>query len=189
MILPPPPPRTGLILTLFCIAILAIYSAGCIAAADPGPIHIGVLLPTSGPSAVHSIEGFRVGAKAYDPAVNVTVLHVGESFEGFDMPECAGELARGLRADGVDVILMIAGASNTGIVDAARETGDIYLIGEDTDQSYLAPDLVAASVVKEIDTIVYHAVENEIMGGFTPGQEVRMLANGGSGRSLWRGST
>ena len=35
--------------------------------------------------------------------------------------------------------------------------------------------------MKEIDTIVYHAMENEIMGGFTPGQEVRTLANGGTG--------
>ncbi|MCK9342351.1 MAG: BMP family ABC transporter substrate-binding protein, partial [Massilibacteroides sp.] len=71
--------------------------------------------------------------------------------------------------------------SVTGIVDAARETGDVYLIGEDTDQSYLAPNLVAASVVKQIDTIVYHAVENEINKTFTPGREVWTLENGGTG--------
>lgn len=126
-------------------------------------------------------RGFTEGAEAYDPSVNVTVRYVDESFEGFGMPERAGELARELRSEGVDVILMIAGSSNTGIVDAARETGDVYLIGEDTDQSYLAPNLVVASVVKEIDTIVYHAVENEIMERFTPGQEVWTLENGGTG--------
>ncbi|MCM2466650.1 BMP family ABC transporter substrate-binding protein [Methanoculleus oceani] len=127
------------------------------------------------------VEGFRAGAKAHDASVNVTVAYVGESFEGFGMPERAGELARGLRAEGVDVILMIAGSGNTGIVDAVRETGDVYLIGEDTDQSYLAPNLVAASVVKRIDAIVHHAVENEIDGTFTPGQEVWTLENGGTG--------
>lgn len=127
------------------------------------------------------VEGFRAGAAAYDPAVNVTVLYVGESFEGFGMPERAGDLARGLRAGDVDVILMIAGSGNTGIVDAARETGDVFLIGEDTDQSYLAPNLVVASVVKNIDAIVYHAVEDEVAGRFTPGQEVWTLANGGTG--------
>ncbi len=127
------------------------------------------------------VEGFRAGAEAYDPLVNVTVLYVGESFEGFGMPERAGALTRELRAGGVDIILMIAGSSNAGIVDAARETGDVYLIGEDTDQSYLAPNLVVASVVKEIDAIVYHAVENEIMGRFAPGQEVWTLEDGGTG--------
>lgn len=40
---------------------------------------------------------------------------------------------------------------------------------EDTDQSYLAPNLVAASV------------ENEIDGTFTPGQEVWTVENGGTG--------
>jgi len=127
------------------------------------------------------VEGFMAGAAAYDPSVNVTVRYVGESFEGFGMPERAGALTQELHAEDVDVILMIAGSSNTGIVDAARETGDIYLIGEDTDQSYLAPNLVAASVVKQIDAIVYHAVENEINGTFTPGQEVWTLQNGGTG--------
>lgn len=127
------------------------------------------------------VEGFRRGAEEYDPSVNVTVAYVGESFEGFGMPERAGAIARDLRSEGVDIILMVAGSSNTGIVDAARETGDVYLIGEDTDQSYLAPNLVAASVVKQIDTIVYHAVANEINKTFAPGREVWTLEDGGTG--------
>lgn len=127
------------------------------------------------------VEGFRAGAAAYDPAVNVTVLYVGESFEGFGMPGRAGDLARDLRAGNADVILMIAGSSNTGIVDAVRETGDVFLIGEDTDQSYLAPNLVAASVVKNIDAVVYRAVEDEVAGRFRAGQEVWTLEDGGTG--------
>ncbi|WP_214084247.1 BMP family ABC transporter substrate-binding protein [Methanoculleus sp.] len=158
----------------------ASYLAGVMAADMTETGRIGAV--AGAPVAVIDpfVEGFRAGAKAYDPAVNVTVAYVGESFEGFGMPERAGEIARELRSDGVDVILMIAGSGNTGIVDAARETGDVYLIGEDTDQSYLALNLVAASVVKQIDAIVYHAVENEIDGTFTPGQEVWTLENGGT---------
>jgi len=159
----------------------ASYLAGVMAADMTETGRIGAV--AGAPVAVIDpfVEGFRTGAKACDPAVDVTVAYVGEGYEGFGMPERAGELARGLRADGVDVILMIAGSGNTGIVDAARETGDVYLIGEDTDQSHLAPNLVAASVVKEIDTIVHHAVENEIDGTFTPGREVWTLENGGTG--------
>ena len=159
----------------------ASYLAGVLAANITKTGKIGAV--AGAPVAVIDpfVEGFTAGAGAYDPSVNVTVLYVGEGFEGFNMPERAGVLARDLRAGGADVILMIAGASNAGIVDAARETGDVYLIGEDADQSYLAPSLVVASVVKEIDTIVYHAVANEIMGRFTPGQEVWTLDNGGTG--------
>ena len=159
----------------------ASYLAGVMAADMSETGRIGAV--AGAPVAVIDpfVEGFHAGAKARDPAVNVTVVYVGESFEGFGMPERAGDLARDLRANGVDVILMIAGSSNTGIVDAARETGDVYLIGEDTDQSYLAPNLVAASVVKKIDAIVYHAVENEVDGRFTPGREVWTLENGGTG--------
>jgi basic membrane lipoprotein Med (substrate-binding protein (PBP1-ABC) superfamily)/ABC-type branched-subunit amino acid transport system substrate-binding protein len=159
----------------------ASYLAGVMAADLSETGRIGAI--AGAPVAVTDpfVEGFRAGAKARDPDVNVTVRYVGESFEGFGMPERAGDLARGLRSDGVDVILMIAGSGNTGIVDAARETGDVYLIGEDTDQSYLAPNLVAASVVKKIDTIVFHAVENEVDGTFTPGREVWTLEDGGTG--------
>ncbi|WP_052959100.1 BMP family ABC transporter substrate-binding protein [Methanoculleus sediminis] len=159
----------------------ASYLAGVMAADMTETGRIGAV--AGAPVAVIDpfVEGFRAGAKARDPSVTVTVAYVGESFEGFGMPERAGDLARELRADDVDVILMIAGSGNTGIVDAARETGDVYLIGEDTDQSYLAPNLVAASVVKKIDAIVHHAVENEIDGTFTPGQEVWTLENGGTG--------
>lgn len=127
------------------------------------------------------VEGFSAGAAAYDPAVNVTVRYVAGGFEGFGMPERAGDLARDLHSEGVDVILMIAGSGNTGIVDAARETGDVYLIGEDTDQSYLAPNLVVASVVKNIDAIVYDAVEDEVTGRFRAGQEAWTLVDGGTG--------
>ena len=159
----------------------ASYLAGVMAAKMPETGRIGAI--AGAPVAVIEpfVEGFRAGAGAYDPAVNVTVLYVGESFEGFGMPERAGDLARGLRAEGVDVILMIAGSSNTGIVAAARETGDIYLIGEDTDQSYLAPNLVAASVVKNIDAIVYCAVEDEVAGRFSAWEVVWTLENGGTG--------
>jgi basic membrane lipoprotein Med (substrate-binding protein (PBP1-ABC) superfamily) len=34
--------------------------------------------------------------------------------------------------------------------------------------------------VKQIDTIVYHAVENEVNGTFMPGQEVWTLEDGGT---------
>ena len=127
------------------------------------------------------VRGFAAGTAAYNPEVNVTILYVGEGFEGFGMPERAGELARDLRSGGTDVILMIAGASSTGIVDVARRTGDIYLIGSDTDQSYLAPNLIIASVTKKIDAFVYHAIEDEIQDRFMPGQEVGTLGNGGTG--------
>jgi basic membrane protein A len=159
----------------------ASYLAGVMAANMTQTGRIGAIAGAPVPVIDPFVEGFRAGAAAYDPAVNVTVLYVGESFEGFGMPERAGDLARGLRAGDVDVILMIAGSSNTGIVDAARETGDVFLIGEDTDQSYLAPNLVVASVVKNIDAIVFHAVENEVNGTFSPGQEIWTLANGGTG--------
>ncbi len=159
----------------------ASYLAGVMAADMTETGRIGAIAGAPVSVIEPFVEGFRAGAETYDPSMNVTVAYVGESFEGFGMPERAGELARDLRSEGVDVILMIAGSGNTGIVDAARETGDVYLIGEDTDQSYLAPNLVAASVVKEIDAIVYHAVENEIDGTFTPGREVWTLENGGTG--------
>ncbi|MDV2481919.1 BMP family ABC transporter substrate-binding protein [Methanoculleus sp. Wushi-C6] len=159
----------------------ASYLAGVMAANMTETGRIGAI--AGAPVAVIDpfVEGFRAGAAAYDPSVNVTVRYVGESFEGFGMPERAGAIARDLRREGVDVVLMIAGSSNTGIVDAARETSDVYLIGEDTDQSYLAPNLVVASVVKEIDAIVYHAAAGEVDGTFTPGQEVWTLENGGTG--------
>lgn len=159
----------------------ASYLGGVMAANITATGRIGAIAGAPVSVIAPFVEGFRAGSEAYDPSVNVTVRYVGESFEGFGMPERAGAIARELRSEGVDVILMIAGASNTGIADAARETGDVYLVGEDTDQSYLAPNLVVASVVKQIDVVVRHAVEGELNGRFTPGQEVWTLENGGTG--------
>ncbi|HOF97397.1 MAG TPA: BMP family ABC transporter substrate-binding protein [Methanoculleus sp.] len=158
----------------------ASYLAGVMAANITKTGKIGAIAGAPVPVIDPFVRGFTEGAAAYDPSVDVTVRYVGENAEGFGMPERAGALARDLRAEGVDVILMIAGASNIGIVDTARETGDIYLIGEDTDQSYLAPNLVIASVVKQIDAIVYRAVANEINGTFRGGREVRTLEDDGT---------
>ena len=69
---------------------------------------------------------------------------------------------------GADVVWGAAGRSGLGVISAGEEQ-DIYVIGADSDQGYLAPDHVLTNGMKFVNNTVFGAISDVLAGEFTPG--------------------
>jgi len=126
--------------------------------------------------------GYREGVKyiAKNKNINITVIErfIGSTPDSFTNPARGRDMARLMYQSGIDVIYHAAGASGNGVINAAKETGN-FVIGVDTDQSYLAPDFVLTSMIKRIDLAVENAIEDLLNENFSGGIHLMSLQNGG----------
>lgn len=79
-------------------------------------------------------------------------------------------LAEQMLKSKADVIFHIAGAAGKGMIKAVEKAGK-YAIGQDVDQSRLAPDNVITSVLKNNDLIVYDTVKRFKEGSLATGKK------------------
>jgi len=114
-------------------------------------------------------EGYRKGARYENPDIEVISGFIGMTGSAFANPSKGREVALGQYAKGVDVIYQAAGASGLGVVEAARETGNL-VIGTDMDQSALAPEYVLSTIVKAIDRVVLSTIADVETGSFKGGR-------------------
>ena len=123
-------------------------------------------------------NGYAAGAKYVNPDIIVISGYIGMTGSAFANPAKGKELALGQYARGVDIIYQAAGLSGVGVVEAARETGNL-VIGTDRDQGDLAPGYVLTSITKAIDRTVFTTIEQVQSGTFRGG---RMNVYGLNGR-------
>ena len=116
--------------------------------------------------------GFQAGVKAANKDVTVQVKYITPDgdFTGFNKPDAAQEIARGMYDSGIDIIYAPAGSSGTGMFKAAKEYTDrvgqskkVWGIGVDSDQAKtvgadLAP-YVLTSMLKRVDVAVYETIK------------------------------
>ncbi|MCG8342853.1 MAG: BMP family ABC transporter substrate-binding protein [Chlorobiales bacterium] len=114
-------------------------------------------------------DGYTDGAKHVNPDITVISGYIGMTGSAFTNPAKGKELALGQYAKGVDIIYQAAGLSGLGVVEAARETGNL-VIGTDRDQEELAPGYVLTSITKAVDRAVFATVEQVQSGDFQGGQ-------------------
>jgi basic membrane protein A and related proteins len=158
------------------------YLAGVLAASATKTHRVGIIL--GAPSAL--LEGFRqgyiTGVHAIDPAMTVDQAYIGDnSTAGFSDPDKAGEIAGGMYLNGTDVIFTVAGYSGTGAIAEAKKVPGRYIIGVDSDQTYLGPSVVLASAIKRVDLVVYSGIGEYLNGTFTGGSTVAGLHEGITG--------
>ncbi|MGD9939044.1 MAG: BMP family ABC transporter substrate-binding protein [Clostridia bacterium] len=106
--------------------------------------------------------GFEAGLKAVDPAFVLEYREVGNWYDA----NKAAELAEGLYASGVEVILPIAGGAGQGVVAAARERGR-SVVWFDGGGYALGPDTVIGCATLAQDELVAGRVK-DILGGKVP---------------------
>lgn len=105
--------------------------------------------------------GFEQGVKYVKPDAEIVVEYIGgvDDFSGFAKPDEAKNISMQMYAQGVDVIYAAAGGSTLGAVDAAKSAGR-PIITTGSDQRYLAPDVIATSRTKNMDSAVYMLVKS-----------------------------
>jgi basic membrane protein A len=129
--------------------------------------------------------GYVAGVKAAKSSVTVEVKYITPDgdFTGFNKPDAAQEIARGMFDSGIDIIYAAAGSSGTGMFKAAKEHTDrvgqskkVWGIGVDSDQALtvggdLAP-YVMTSMLKRVDVAVYETIKAFTAGTLAAGTQV-----------------
>lgn len=103
-------------------------------------------------------KGYEAGVKHVNPKANVINNYIGVTNEAWNNPAKAKEMALSQIGQKVDVIFHAAGASGSGLFDAAAEK-KIYAIGVDSNQNWMKPGVVLTSMLKRVDVAVFETIK------------------------------
>lgn len=109
--------------------------------------------------------GYEAGAKYIDPDVTVEAIYAGD----FEDPAKGKESALALYAKGVDIVFQVAGKTGEGVFEAAKDSNRLA-IGVDSDQRYINPDVIMASMIKGVGLSIYESIERIQGGTFESGK-------------------
>lgn len=133
---------------------------------------------------IHRFQtGFEAGAKKVNPKIEIFSHYVGITPDAWNNPPKAKELALAQYAQGADIIFAAAGASGSGVFDAAEEKQKLA-IGVDSNQNWIKPGRILTSMLKRVDTAVFLTCSDLYSEAFTPGVHRYGLLNGGVDYSL-----
>jgi len=121
----------------------ASYLAGMLAGTVTRSNVIGVIGGTELPPVRESFAAFSRGAKAVNPKVTVLSSYIGN----WDDVSAGREQALAQIGRNADVIFQNADAAGLGVFRAARETKKAFVVGSNSDQNGVAPEITIASVV------------------------------------------
>lgn len=129
------------------------YLCGYLAARMSKSNKIGFVGGVKIPVIERFATGYRIGAKAAQPEIEVVERYIAENFSGFNNAEEAANIASEMYQSGCDIIFSAAGASGLGVISSAVKARK-YTIGVDMNQDSLAPGLVLTSMLKRVDLVV-----------------------------------
>jgi basic membrane protein A len=159
------------------------YLVGAIAAMGSKSGKIGFIGGMDIPIVRRFELAYSAGAQKINPNIKVVSNFIGVTAEAWNNPVKATELAMTQYGSGADVIFAAAGASATGVFDAAEKKKK-YAIGVDANQNWIKPGFVLTSMVKKIDQVVFTAIQEAMKGQFKSGTQYLGLANQGVDYSL-----
>jgi basic membrane lipoprotein Med (substrate-binding protein (PBP1-ABC) superfamily) len=124
------------------------YLAGIAAGDVTRSNTIGVIGGTELPPVKTSFDAFAKGAQAINPNVKVLTSYIGN----WEDVSAGREQALAQIGQGADVIFQNADAAGLGVFQAVKESQDksVYIIGANSDQNALAPNVTLGSVVIDL---------------------------------------
>lgn len=122
------------------------YLAGMAAAAVSKTKVLAVIGGNELPPVRASFDAFTAGAQAVDPSITVLTAFIGN----WEDAGAGKEQALALIARRADVIFQNADAAGRGIFQAVREARGVWIVGSNSDQNNIAPEVTLGSVVIDI---------------------------------------
>ncbi|OQY89911.1 MAG: hypothetical protein B6D39_09030 [Anaerolineae bacterium UTCFX2] len=185
---PPIPNVQGQIFSTEQAGFLAGYAAAALSKTGKIGTFGGIQIPT----VTVFMDGYALGAQYYNEKHNTNVEVLGwdpfaktglftGNFESTDDGRTMGET---LMDEGADIIMPVAGPVGLGTAAAAKERGNVYIIGVDSDWFLTAPDyadIILTSVMKYMDVTTMQSIKEAMDGTFQGGIIVGTLENGGLG--------
>jgi basic membrane protein A len=124
----------------------ASYLAGMLAGSMTKTSVIGVIGGTELPPVKESFDAFTRGAKSVNPKVAVLTSYIGN----WDDVSAGREQALAQIGRNADVIFQNADAAGLGVFQAARETKKALVVGSNSNQNAVAPEITVGSVVIDL---------------------------------------
>ena len=124
----------------------ASYLAGILAAGMTKSSAIGAIGGTELPPVKRSFAAYTAGARSVNPKIGVVVSYVGN----WDDVGAGKEQALAQIGRRTDVIFQNADAAGLGVFQAARESKSTFVIGANSDQNAVAPEVTLGSVVIDL---------------------------------------
>ncbi len=137
------------------------FLAGALAAMKTKTNKIGMVGGMDIPVIRNFKVGYEQGAKYVNEDIVVETIFAGD----FEDPAKGKESALALYAKGIDIIFQVAGKTGEGVFQAAKDTNN-FAIGVDSDQRYIAPDQIIASMVKGVDLSIFETLQRIENGEF-----------------------
>ncbi len=144
------------------------YLVGALAAMKSPSGKIGFIGGMDIPLIRRFAVGYEAGIKKIKLDAKLTTNFIGVSSEAWNNPAKAKELALSQYNSGVEVIFVAAGASGSGIFDAAEEKKKLA-IGVDSNQNWIKPGFILTSMLKRVDIAVYDTIKEARDGHFAAG--------------------
>ncbi len=138
----------------------ASYLAGVLAGSMTRTNAIGVIGGTELPPVVASFRAFERGARDANPRIRIVSSYIGN----WDDVSAGKEQAIAQYSRGVDVIFQNADAAGLGVFQAARERRSVFVIGSNSDQNAVAPEITLGSVVIDLP-LAFLTVAREVKAG------------------------
>jgi basic membrane lipoprotein Med (substrate-binding protein (PBP1-ABC) superfamily) len=124
----------------------ASYLAGVLAGAMTKTGVIGTIGGTELPPVQKSFAAFADGARAVNPNVRVLGSYIGD----WDNASAGKEQAIAQIGQRADVVFQNADAAGLGVFQAARERKGVWVIGSNSNQNRVAPEVTLGSVVIDL---------------------------------------
>jgi basic membrane protein A and related proteins len=156
----------------------ASYLVGAIAALKSKTGKIGFIGGMEIPLIRRFEMGYKAGIEKGNSKATLVSNFIGVTSEAWNNPAKAKELALAQFNSGVDVIFVAAGASGSGVFDAAEEK-KAFAIGVDSNQNWMKPGFILTSMLKRVDIAVFDAIKEAKDGKFQAGTVLFGLKNKG----------
>lgn len=141
------------------------FLAGALAAMTTKTGKIGMVGGMDIPVIRNFQVGYEAGAKYVNPEIKVETIFAGD----FEDPAKGKESALALYGKDIDIIFQVAGKTGEGVFEAAKDN-DKMAIGVDSDQRYINPEVIVASMVKGVSLSIYESVERINSNTFESGK-------------------
>ena len=142
----------------------ASYLAGMMAGSITRTGVIGMIGGTELPPVKKSFAAFALGARAVNHNVRTITSYIGN----WDDVSAGKEQALTQIAQHADIIFQNADAAGLGVFQAAREAKDVRVIGSNSNQNNVAPEVTLGSVVIDLPRAFLEVAREVKSGAFKP---------------------
>ena len=124
----------------------ASYLAGMVAGAVTRSKVVGTIGGTEIPPVRESFDAFTAGVQSVAPTAKVLRAYIGN----WDDASAGREQAAAQINQGADVIFQNADAAGLGVFQAARQSKNVLVVGSNSNQNAVAPEITLGSVVIDL---------------------------------------